>query len=246
MLFRSQNDLGGDDFIANKSAYTSYQLVLEMHKDKSKLGETQFYFKEGLSLGIDAGYDAGAFEQDAALSSRLIEGGDGINFAINAMDVTHIDGAIIPLILHQEEGQKIKIGIANSSLLQEVNVYLEDRLKNTLTLLQEKDFEITTASKISGAGRFYIYLSTKTLSNDSVHKTLLYVYKSKENNFISIEGIAPTATTINLYTILGKVVRTKVLTGTNDTLSTSDLSSGIYSVKVKANNQILTKKILID
>ena len=65
------------------------------------------------------------------------------------------------------------------------------------------------------------------------------------NNFISIEGLRSKAT-IKLYNILGKEVRIKALKSSNETLSTNGLSSGIYVIQLKSNNQLLTKKIQID
>ena len=56
---------------------TSYELVLDMHSDAIKVSDTKFYFKEGLTLGLDPGYDAGAFNQSSGLSSRLVEQDNG-------------------------------------------------------------------------------------------------------------------------------------------------------------------------
>ena len=38
----------------------------------------------------------------------------------------------------------------------------------------------------------------------------------------------------------------KTLTTSTETLSTNGLSSGIYIIQLKSNNQLLTKKIQID
>ena len=241
-----QTVTGGDDFIAARSVNTSYQLDLEIHNNTSKIGATQFYFKEGLTLGLDPGYDAGAFNQTAPISSRLVEEEQGINFSINAMSVAHMNSTIIPLAIHQEEGQEIKVSIANNTLSEDINVYLEDTLNGTMTLLQEQDFELTTQNEISGAGRFYIHLTTTVLANeDSLNTSLVKVFKGAGNNFVSIEGLRNKAT-IKLYNILGKEVRIKTLISSNETLSTNGLSSGIYVIQLKSNNQLLTKKIQID
>ena len=240
-----QTVTGVDDFVAAKAS-TSYELVLDMHSDDVKVADTKFYFKEGLTLGLDPGYDAGAYNQTAPISSRLVEEEQGINFAINAMSVAHMNSTIIPLAIYQEEGQKIKIRIANNTLSEDINVYLEDTLNGTMTLLQEQDFELTTQNEIRGAGRFYIHLTATVLANeDSLNTSLVKVFKGAGNNFISIEGLRSKAT-IKLYNILGKEVRIKALTSSNETLSTNGLSSGIYVIQLKSNNQLLTKKIQID
>ena len=241
-----QTVMGGDDFIAAKITNTSYEFDLEMYNNTSLVGTTKFYFKEGLTLGLDPGYDAGTFSQTTPISSRLVEEEQGINFSINAMDIVHMNSTTIPLVIHQEEGQVIRVRVANNSISEDINIYLEDTLNGTTTLLQEKDFELTTQDTISEAGRFYIHLTTNALSNeDSLNTAFLNVYKGKGNDFITIEGLRSEAL-IKLYTISGKEVGVKVLTTSNETLSTYGLSSGIYIIQLNSNNQLLTKKIQID
>jgi len=241
-----QTVIGGDDFIAAKTTNISYEFDLEMYNNTSLIGTTKFYFKEGLTLGLDPGYDAGTFSQTTPISSRLVEGDQEINFSINAMGIVHMDSTTIPLVLHQEEEQVIRVRIANNSLTEDINIYLEDTLNGTKTLLQEKDFELTTLNTISEAGRFYIHLTTNVLSEeDKLNTTLVNVYKGKGNDFITIEGLRNEGI-IKLFTILGKEVRVKALTNSNETLSTYGLSSGIYVIQLNSNNQLLTKKIQID
>jgi hypothetical protein len=55
-----QTITGGNDFVAGKSS-ASYELVLDMYSGAVKVDDTKFYFKEGLTLGLDPGYAAGAF-----------------------------------------------------------------------------------------------------------------------------------------------------------------------------------------
>jgi hypothetical protein len=241
-----QTVIGGDDFIAAKTTNTSYEFDLEMYNNTSLIGTTKFYFKEGLTLGLDPGYDAGTFSQTTPISSRLVEEAQGINFSINAMGIVHMNSTTIPLVLQQEEGQIIRVRIANNSLTEDINIYLEDTLNGTTTLLQEKDFELTTQDTISEAGRFYIHLTTNVLGNeDRLNTALVNVYKGNGNDFITIEGLKGEAL-IKLYTILGKEVGLKVLTTSNETLSTYGLSSGIYIIQLNSNNQLITKKIQID
>ena len=237
---------GSDDFVTGKGNNTSYELVLEMYNNTDEIGSTKLYFKEGLTLGLDPGYDAGAFRQITPISTRLVEEDQGNNFSINAMSDADINSTTIPLVLNQGAGQVISIGIASNSLSEDVNVYLEDTLNSTITLLQENNFELTTQSAISEAGRFYIHLTTSVLANEDVlNNSLVNMYKGIGNNFVTIEGLRDKAS-IKLYDILGKQVRTKVLSASNETLSTIGLSSGIYIIQLKSNNQILTKKVQID
>ena len=92
-----QTTTGGDDFVAGRTTSTSFELVLDMHNDDIKVSDTKFYFKEGLTLGLDPGYDAGAFNQSSGLSSRLVEQDNGVGMGINAMPVDALSNVIVPL-----------------------------------------------------------------------------------------------------------------------------------------------------
>ena len=96
-----QTVTGADDFVAARSS-ASYELVLDMHGDAVKVSDTKFYFKEGLTLGLDPGYDAGAFNQSSGLSSRLVEQDNGIGMGINAMPIDAMSNVIVPLAINQE------------------------------------------------------------------------------------------------------------------------------------------------
>ncbi|MBG7610982.1 hypothetical protein IU405_01830 [Polaribacter sp. BAL334] len=135
-----QTIVGTDDFIASKTLATSYELVLEMHQDTKKLGDTKFYFKEGLTLGLDPGYDAGAFNQGSALSSRLLAQDNGINMGINAMSLDHMNSITVPLVINQEAGTPFAIRIANHTLPSDINVYVEDVVEKTVTLVTAQSF----------------------------------------------------------------------------------------------------------
>jgi hypothetical protein len=70
------------------------------------------------------------------------------------------------------------------------------------------------------------------------------------NNFITIEGTANQSNQINLrlYNILGKEVVSKTLENNinTQTISTQGLATGIYVIKLKSGNTVLTKKLIIN
>ena len=136
-----QTVTGADDFVAARSS-ASYELVLDMHGDAVKVSDTKFYFKEGLTLGLDPGYDAGAFNQSSGLSSRLVEQDNGIGMGINAMPTDAMSNVIVPLAINQEANIALEIQIANSTIPEDINVYIEDTVENTFTLLTNESFEL--------------------------------------------------------------------------------------------------------
>lgn len=244
-----QTVTGSDDFVAARSS-ASYELVLDMYSDGVKEDDTKFYFKEGLTLGLDPGYDAGAFNQSSGFSSRLLEQDNGVNMVINAMSTEAMNNAIIPLVIHQEAGADLKIQIANSTIPENINVYLEDTTKKTFTLLNNKDFKLLAQTKLNGAGRFYLHYTTKTLTTESVSSSsFLTAYKGTNSNYITIEGLQKFLQPANLtlYNVLGmKVLSKKIQKPTQkEMLSTVGLDTGVYILKVQAENIVFTKKLVI-
>ena len=245
-----QTVTGVDDFVAARSS-ASYELVLDMYSDGVKEDDTKFYFKEGLTLGLDPGYDAGAFNQSSGFSSRLVDQDNGIGMGINAMPTDAMSNVIVPLTINQEAGIALEIQIASSTIPEDINVYLEDTVENTFTLLTNEGFELTAQTTLSGVGRFFIHYTTGTLSSDTVRSTsLLTAYKGKGNTYISVEGLQQFSEPANLilYNVLGmKVLSRKIQSPSQkEMLSTVGMRTGVYILKVQAENIVFTKKLVIE
>jgi len=242
---------GGDDLILGKNTKDSFELILKLYDGDTEIADTKFYFKEGLHLGLDPGYDAGHFNQQAALTSRLLKEDEGIGFTINAMGLKNVNDAVIPIVINREAGNDFRISIDTFDIYEGTHVYLEDNVQGTIILLNEQDFELKPQDNLSGAGRFFLHLtSTSLYIEDDVDTHLLNVHKSDLNNFITVEGATNQSNQINfrLYNILGREVIFKTLANNinTQTISTQGLAAGIYVVKLKSRNIVLTKKLIIN
>ena len=75
------------------------------------------------------------------------------------------------------------------------------------------------------------------------------VFKLNTDAFVTITGLSPEMgkTTATLYNMLGMIVRSKTLNNTAATqqISTQGLASGVYIIKLKAGEQGVSKKIII-
>ena len=100
---------GGDDFINGAPVLLNYKLDLKLFNGSAERAKTKFHFQQGLTLGLNPGYDAGAYNQGAALSSRLPEDDQGVNFQLNAMSIEAAYNQTIPLVINQQEGQSFRI-----------------------------------------------------------------------------------------------------------------------------------------
>ena len=246
--------ISAQEFITSAPLLTTYTLFIKLYNGNIEAAETKFYFQDGLTLGLDPGYDAGAFDQDTALSSRLVEDNQGTNFAINAMGLESAFNQSVPLIINQSMGQTFRIDISQNTLPENVNVYIEDILENTFTPIIGKDFELTAQSDLNEEGRFQIIFTTQTLgdvlnTNNVLNTDTVSIFKANNQDFITIAGIASTAstTTASLYNMLGMSLLTKTLNNTTQTqsISTQGLAKGVYVVQLKAGNAMFSKKVLV-
>ena len=240
---------GTGDFIAGPQLLTyNVELIL---KDESQKATTGFYFRDGLSLDLDPGYDAGAYNQSTKLSSRLAVGSNQTAFSINAMGMEAMQNTRVPLEIRQNAGQAFTISIADMELPQDIYVYLEDTLNGTLTSLKENDFELTAQSDLSGSDRFFIVFKSNSVlsSGDTLGIDALNVFKANNDDFVTIAGITPDLgqLDVRLYSMLGQTVRQDKLNTTTATqrISTGGLASGLYMVQIKSGNQTTVKKVII-
>ena len=241
---------GGDDFISGAPMLLNHFLKLKLYHGNSEKENTKFFFQQGLTLGLDQGYDAGAYNQAAALSSRLPEDDQGVNFQINAMSIETAYNQSIPLVIKQQQGQSFRVSISNNTLPEDVNVYLEDTQNGTLTSLKDQDFELIAQEDLSDAGRFYIRFTTQNLAvNDVLSPSSITVFKLNTDNFITIKGLSPEMgrTSAAIYNMLGMKVREKALDSSQSAqqISTQGLASGMYIITLTAGEQAVSKKVII-
>ena len=241
---------GTGDFVAGPQPLT-YHVALELYNGETQKATTDFYFRDGLSLGIDPWYDAGAFNQSTKLSSRLAQGSQETAFARNAMGMDAMQNTRVPLEIRQNAGQTFTISIADMNLPEDIYVYLEDTVNGTLTSLKEGEFELTALSDLSGLDRFFIvFKSNSVLSNgDTLGIGALNVYKANSESFVTITGITPELEKLDvtLYNMIGQTVRGKSFNPNTATqrVSTQGLASGLYMVQIKSGNQTTVKKVII-
>ena len=243
-----QTTTGGDDFISLGLANTSSEFSLYLHEGQDKVATTRFYFDYGLGLGLDPGYDAGAYNSSMALSSRLAEDDQGINMGINAMNIDSFEQTTIPLVINREAGTTFRISMEDSTIPDNVDVLLLDTQTQISTNLRDQDFILTPQSDVSGMGRFYLKMGSNSLGGNDIEESYISIYKPSDRDCIVMEGLSNVQSGhVTLYNIMGQEVIDQNLTPNQSTqnILTTGLESGIYIIKLKADNLILTKKLII-
>ena len=237
----------GDDFISGDPIEPT-EIFLRLYNYDEFIEDAHIKFQDNMTLGLDPGYDLGDYFQGSAISSRLVENDEGINFAHQQLPVQAMENAVIPLVINQSAGQEFRINL-HIATIPDPNVYLEDIEQGTFTNLYEEDFVLTPISDLEGVGRFFIHMTADTMSNGEVSTSMLNAFKEVNANYITLEGLATQSNNINvsLYNVLGrKVLDTSLNNNVNtQTISTIGMASGIYVIELESGSDRLTKKLLI-
>ncbi|GGG38992.1 T9SS type A sorting domain-containing protein [Bizionia arctica] len=85
----------------------------------------------------------------------------------------------------------------------------------------------------------------QTLSINDTIETAFNMYPNPANGLLHITTKLPHAV-VSIYSITGKVILTKNLTDTDNLIDVSELASGLYLARFSSDNQIDTKKLVIN
>ena len=242
-----------DEFAVRKDSIAKNVGFLKLKLANGILNyNTDFYFNDQSTKGLDPGYDARVYGDqlpDFAIYSHLAEKNTGLPMAVQSLAYTDLlDDTIIPLGINASEGQHITISMADVMLPKEINVYLEDKLANTYTLLNTNDYTFFTNSKVSKTGRFFLHVSNATLSFGSKAFAGPRLFTSNASKVLQIEGKIAPNTLVYIYDLNGRLVLITQLNETTNSnqINLSLLESGLYIVKLKAGTLEKIKKIMLN
>jgi hypothetical protein len=184
------------------------------------------------------------------MMSRLTEEDQGVGMAINAMGLSALDEeTVIPLVLNRDAGVEFSISFEDSTITEDVGVYLEDTLLETITDLRSEDFTLIPESDLSDMGRFYLRIGNTSLGGNDLDESYISIYKSVSDDFVTIEGLSNVEkANVQLFNIIGQEVLSTALNSNQSTqrVSTSGLTTGVYVIRLQADSSVIAKKIIIN
>lgn len=238
-----------DTFQKTSNAKTSVKIYIVDQDNNSRNAE--IYFIDGATNGFDNGYDGelfGGVSRSFALFSELVDDNDK-KYQIQSLPIDVKEAAIISLGLVAEAGKEITFSADVLNLSTDVKVFLEDKLTNTFTLLDETNAtnKITLTEASNGVGRFYLHTTQSVLSIDTAF-TLdkINIYKADAST-LRITGLSQEKVQVRLFTIFGKQILNSSFEANGiKEIPLSKLASGIYIVQLEAKSGILNKKIILE
>lgn len=247
---RVVSDLATNDniLVGRSSNSTPSSFKLKLTKE-SEVSTTKLYFIDSNGTrGLDVTYDAGSL--GSSIGTHLVEGSEGINFAIQVLskeDLTATDYAI-PLEVIVDAGQEATISIENLNVPLGTKFYLHDTELNTQTLLTSHSYTFTPTAKLEGIGRFYLRTTSSTFSNASTALNAVEILSLASSKQLVVRGQLVNDSVLKLYDIRGRAIDSYELDAsqTNHLIDVSSISSGIYIVNLNNKNQSKTTKLVIN
>lgn len=224
------------------------EMVLTLSNDSSSRQATIYYIDD-TTTGFDNGYDGPRFmggDSSFAFYTHLVSDSEGVDYDIQSLPTDNYENMVIPLGVIAVSGSDITLNVSTIDFPEGINIYLEDKVNNSFTLLDaNSNFMTTLDSDLNGIGRFYLHTTSEVLSSDDFLNNNISIYISSKDN-LRIVGIHNGTAEVQLYNILGKEVFSAAFEGTgmND-IQLPNIKEGIYIINLTTDKGTINKKVII-
>jgi hypothetical protein len=208
---------------------------------------TIIFYAAGTTTGFDNGWDGEMFggqNNDFAIYTKFINDTNSeLNLAVQSLPDTSYE---VPVGVNAISGSEITISATSLDLPIDINVYLEDRDNDTLTLLDEaSDYTISLPNGSDGIGRFYLHTVSNELEIGENNLDNIIVYKSSDNN-LRILGLQDGMANLKIYNMLGKqILETSFEGNGTNNISMQSFQQGVYIVHLETETGILIRKVIL-
>ena len=210
----------------------------------------KMYYLNNVTKGYDLGYEGetfGGVETNFDIFSHLVAEDEGKKYQVQSLPISEMESTIVPLGLKVGADQEVTISAETLNLPTGLKVYIEDRLTNIFTRLDEanSNYKVQVASGTT-EGRFYLHTNSEALSTDTALLNSISIYKLNATT-LRIVGLQDGKASVKLFNLLGKQVMTSNFntTGVKE-LTLPNLSMGVYIVQLETVNGKLNKKIVLE
>lgn len=229
-----------------KTKTPSIQLLA---KSKEATINTTIKYIDSATKQLDPGYDLGNYERASFdVFTRLVASENSQDFTIQALPKSAYEEMSIPIGIKSEANEEISFAINALDLPEGVEVFIEDKDKNTFTKLDAEgklSYKAEISKKVNGIGRFYLHTKQNYLAEvPSFNSVKIYTIANKS---LMIKGISKGNVEVVLYNINGAAIFRKTVKAKGENiLNNLNVPIGVYIVKVQSNQGVDTKKISIN
>ncbi len=209
--------------------------------------ETEVYFIEGTTTGIDEGYDAGNNSTgNSGVSIFTQITGSDIEFGIQSLPSLLMKTTEIPIGVKAPKGSTIIFTAIVLNMPQNMKVYLEDRETGTFTRIdnQGSNYSLILNSESSGTGRFFLITTPYTYSIEENGESALKIIAVPAENKIRIIGTLPSKAVFELVELNGRLIKRIDLNGDSPHEINLSLIAGLYLARIYYGKTVINRKII--
>ena len=227
------------------------EITLNM-TDGSNNRFAKIYYLDNATTSFDNGYDGetfGGIANTTDVFTHLVANSEGKKYQVQSLPNSDFENMIVPVGIKAAAGKEITFSAEAMNIPDGINVYLEDRTANTVTLLSEANatYKVTLGESLDGIGRFYLHTKASgVLSTSEVALDNISIY-SPAKSTLRITGLSQGKASVKIYSVLGKQVfaNTYNTTGVID-MNLPTLATGLYVVQLATEKGTLNKKITLE
>jgi PKD repeat protein len=227
---------------------------LHLRLSSAGLADDAFlYLEAGATAALDAQQDALKLANPSGLDLATLAGNDQL--AINALPSLAAE-VVVPLALRAPHAGTFELAVADLANFGNTTVLLRDALTGTQQVLAAgTHYPFTLATSTGGTGRFSLVLrpatALATRAEFDAASVLLFPNPAHDSFTVQLPPLSgQREIRANLVNALGQVVlsRTIALTAAGATadFATPDLAAGVYVLRLQADSQVLTKRVVLE
>lgn len=236
----------------NFSKQTNQPKVTLILNQNNEVSSTEVKYLSNTSVTFESGFDANKFDgeaEDVSIYTEIPNNSQGLRLGLQCVSQDY-ENISIPIGTKVAANQEIIITATANDLPTGVMVYLEDKILNTFTRLDNGgEYKYIPISAIDNSGRFYLRTSSQTLSteDDNELETINIYQQDRRLQIVGLVGIEDA--TIKMYNLLGQEVLKRYIDGKNTTESIplpTSVKTGVYIVNVESRTAKISKKIILN
>ncbi|GAA4026416.1 hypothetical protein GCM10022409_07990 [Hymenobacter glaciei] len=216
--------------------------------------DTFLYLQAGASAGVDAEFDATKLANSAGLDLATLSGSRSL--AINGLAPLGTAEVLVPLHLRVPQAGSFRFEVVDLANFGSAAVYLRDALTGTQQLLASGGrYTFTLATATGGTVRFSLVLRPATITATRVELSAATVslYPNPAHGRFTVL-LPPLAgqreVRATLFNALGQVVLNRSISlnaaGATAEFGTQGLAAGVYTLRLQAESQTLTKRVVLE
>lgn len=208
---------------------------------------TDFHFGDNMTTGMDPYCDAGYLASGGGMElySKMVNGPTD-NFAVQALPNGVQNDLVLPIQLDLQTGGIVEFSGLVTDLPNGTKVLLEDRTLGTSTDLTQDNYKVTLPGNLTGLQRFYLHISTNGAAILPPAPVSTEGVITSEGTNIHVTGSFAAESKAVVFSLTGQNMGTFTLNENGTTIVNTNLSSGIYIVKImQPNKKPQSGKVLI-